>query len=430
MAISLPKMIPVRQLFEAPTVNDIEVKIKEELSQEIFKKKIKPGSRVAVGVGSRGIANIKKITASVVNELIAWGAKPFIVPAMGSHGGGTAEGQIKVLAELGITEASIGVPFVSSMNVVQLDTLDDGTPVYLDEASCYSDAIIFINRVKPHTSFKGDYESGLLKMMAIGMGRHKGALAVHQHPLADMPMLLPKIAEVYLKKAPIVFGVAVLENAYDQTAEIVAVPAVKMISEEKGLLAKAKQYMPKIIPQKLDLLLVNEMGKNISGSGMDPNITGRAASKAPQKFNAPQIERLVVLGLTKETKGNACGIGVADVTTKRVFDEINLDYTYANVVTSKVLDSAKIPIVMPNDKEAIHTALTTCYNINFDNPRVAWIKNTLELENILVSESVLADLQGNSQIEVTGEPIEVTYDSNEYISSEIWRGVNHDYTTN
>ncbi|MDQ0218164.1 DUF2088 domain-containing protein [Peribacillus cavernae] len=420
--VSLPKMIPVRQIFEAPTIADIEKTVKMELNKEIFRKTIKPGSRVAVGVGSRGISNIKKITAAVIKQLIEWGASPFIVPAMGSHGGGTGEGQKKVLAEFGITEESMGVPMVSTMDVVQIGTLDNGMPLYLDKEAYHSDAIVFINRVKPHTSFKGDYESGLLKMIAIGLGRHKGALAVHQHPLAEMPILLPKIAEIYLKQAPIAFGVAVLENAYDQTAQIVAVPGDEMISKDKDLLIKAKQYMPRIMPQNIDLLIVTEMGKNISGSGMDPNITGRAASKAPQKFNAPQIERLAVLGLTKETKGNACGIGVADVTTKRVFDQVDLDYTYANVITSKVLDSAKIPLVMRDDREAISVALKTCYNINLENPRVVWIKNTLELENILVSESILRDIKGNPQIKVLGEPFEITFDSDHYISTDIWRG--------
>ncbi|GAB7389118.1 lactate racemase domain-containing protein [Bacillaceae bacterium] len=419
--VPLPKMIPVRQVFEAPTITDVEGTVKEELNKETIRKTIKRGDRVAVGVGSRGIANIRKITAAIINQLKEWGAKPFIVPAMGSHGGGTGEGQKKVLAELGITEESMEVPIVSSMDVVQIGALNDGTPVYLDKEAYYADAIVFVNRVKPHTSFKGDYESGLLKMMAIGLGRHKGALAIHQHPLTEMPSLLPKIAEVYLHRAPIAFGVAVLENAYDRTAEIVAVAPDEMIAKEKELLVRAKQYMPKILPQNINLLIVNEMGKNVSGSGMDPNITGRAASKAPQKFNAPQIDRIVVLGLTKETKGNACGIGVADVITRRVFEQINLDYTYANVITSKILDSAKIPVIMPNDKEAISTALKTCYHIDLDRPRVVWIKNTLELEIILVSESVLADMKGDPRIEILGDPFDVAFDSENNITTDIWK---------
>ncbi|PZE19679.1 lactate racemase domain-containing protein [Paenibacillus xerothermodurans] len=418
----LPAMIPVRQVFEALTVDDIEAEVRAELNQQTVKQTIPAGARVAVGVGSRGVANLKTITFAVISQLIEWGARPFIVPAMGSHGGGTGQGQIKVLAEFGITEESMGVRIVSTMDVVQIGALSDGTPVYLDKEAQQADAIVFINRIKPHTSFKGDYESGLLKMMAIGLGRHQGALAVHQHPLADMPVVLPKIAEVYFKRAPIAFGLAILENAYDRTARIVAVPGDEMIAAEKELLIQAKQFMPRIIPKTIDLLLVNEMGKNISGSGMDPNITGRAASKAPQKFDAPEIERLVVLGLTPETKGNACGIGVADVTTRRVFEQINLDYTYANVLTSKVLDSAKIPVIMQNDAEAINAALTTCYSIGRSAPRVVWVKNTLELEYILVSQSVLSELGGDPRIEVLGDPIRVEFDADRNITTNIWKG--------
>lgn len=424
--VPLPRMIPVRQVFDAPTIADIEGELRKELNKEAIRNSIKAGSRVAVGVGSRGIANLPQLVSTLINQLIEWGANPFIVPAMGSHGGGTGEGQIKMLAELGITEESMGVPILNSMDVVHIGTLDDGTPIYLDEASYHSDAIIFINRVKPHTSFKGDHESGLLKMMAIGLGRHKGTMAIHQHPLAEMPVLLPKIAEVYLKHAPIAFGVGILENAYDKTAHIEAVTPDELILKDKELLVQAKKYMPRIVPEQVDLLIVNEMGKNISGSGMDPNITGRAASKAPQKFNAPHIERIVVLGLTKETKGNACGIGVADVITRRVFEQINLSYTYANVITSKILDSAKIPVIMSNDREAVGTALKTCYNIDLQNPRVVWIKNTLELENILVSESVLEDLKGDPRIQVLGDPFEIALDSDHNITTDIWRGMDHE----
>jgi len=413
---NLPNMVPVRQIFHAPKVAHLEREIESELNKDSIRSLIKVGDRVAVGVGSRGIANIKPIVQCLIQQLQQWGAKPFIVPAMGSHGGATGEGQMKVLAEFGITEESMGVPIVSHMHVVQIGSLPDGLPVYLDKASSEADAIIFVNRVKPHTGFKGDYESGLLKMMAIGLGRHKGAAAVHQRPLGDMPTLLPALGNVYISQAPIAFGLAVLENAYDETAKVVAVPAQDIIAKEKDLLVEAKQYMPRILPSKIDVLIVSEMGKNISGSGMDPNITGRAASKAPQNFHAPPIERVVVIGLTKETKGNACGVGVADVITSKVFKEMNLDYMYANVITSKVLDSAKIPVIMPNDRDAISVALKTCYHADFENPRIVLIKNTLELETIWVSEGMLKEVEDHPSMEVTGNSRSLHFDEEGYLS--------------
>jgi hypothetical protein len=416
-ALNLPKMFPVKQVFNAPKVNDLQTVIKSELEKECIRRRIKTGDRVAVAVGSRGIAGIAKIVNYLISVLRDWGAEPFIIPSMGSHGGATAEGQKKVLADLGISEDTMGVPIISSMDVVEIGRLACGMPVYLDQSASTADAIIVVNRIKPHTSFKGEYESGLLKMMAIGLGRHKGAATIHQRPLSDMPKLLPALAEVFLAKAPIAFGLGILENAYDETAEIMAIPAEELIQQEKQLLVKAKQYMPRLIPSKIDVLLVSEIGKNISGTGMDPNITGRAASKAPQTFNAPPIERIVVMGLTAETKGNACGMGTADVITKRVHDQINLDYTYANVITSKNLDAAKIPLIAPNDQIAISLALKTCYQADLHRPRMVLIKNTLELETIWVSEAILSEVGENPMMEITGDPVEVTFDSEGNMSS-------------
>lgn len=420
----LPRMVPVKQKFEAPVIEDIQAAMESELSKPEIRNAIRPGDRVAVGVGSRGIAHLKRMTAAIIRELLKWGARPFIVPAMGSHGGATGEGQKQVLAEYGITEESMQVPIVSSMDVSQIGRLDCGMPVYLDQEAARADAIIFINRVKPHTSFKGDYESGLLKMMAIGLGRHAGATALHQRPLADMPRLLPQMAQMYIQKAPIKFGVAVLENAYDQTAKIEAIPADQLIAREKQLLMEAKAYMPRLLPAKIDVLIVSEIGKNISGSGMDPNITGRAASKAPQTFNAPDIERMVVLGLTPETKGNACGIGVADVTTEKVFRSINLEYMYANVITSKVLASAKIPLIMPNDRDAIRVTLKTCYAADVEQPRLVWIKNTLALGRIWVSEALIPEVEQHDRMEVVGHPREIIFDERGYIKEDLWEEAN------
>jgi nickel-dependent lactate racemase len=417
---TLPKMVPVKQKFKTPEPIDVTQAVKSELSKPEIKAKIKPQARIAIGVGSRGIANLSTTVFTLVQELLALGARPFIIPAMGSHGGGTAEGQEKILEDFGITEKTMGVPIISSMDVEQIGKLVDETPVYIDKAAFGADAIIIINRIKPHTSFKGDFESGLLKMMAIGLGKHKGALAVHQRPMEEMPKALPELAQIYLAKTSILFGLALLENAYDQTSEIIAIPAKDMLEKEKQFLVQAKENMPRINLSKLDVLVVSEMGKNISGTGMDPNITGRASSKAPQKFNAPPLERIVVLGLTKETKGNANGIGIADITTRKVFNEINLEYVYQNSFTSKTLESAKIPVLMENDYLAICAAINTCYNADQDFPRIVWIKNTLELDHIWVSEACIDEIVDSQYCEVKGNPMELEFDQEGFIASDLW----------
>ncbi|MCM3761984.1 lactate racemase domain-containing protein [Halalkalibacter oceani] len=416
--ICLPKFFPVRQSFVAPEVEDIPDTIKMELSGKEIKGAIKPGDKVAVAVGSRGISNITLITRSVINELKSWGAEPFIIPSMGSHGGGTGQGQKNVLAGLGITEESMGVPIISEMEVEEIGRTKSDIPVFLDREALQADKIVVINRVKPHTSFKGEYESGLLKMLAIGLGRHKGATTVHEYPLANMPVLLPEFAQVYLKLNKVAFGVAILENAYDRTAKIEAVPSGSFLTRDRELLLLAKKYMPKILPEKIDVLVVSEIGKNISGSGMDPNITGRSASKAPQKFNAPSIERIIVLGLTKETKGNATGIGMADITTEQVYKEMNLDHMYINVITSKVLGSAKIPVIMKNERAAIEVALKTCYEADLKNPRIVFIKNTLELEKIWVSEALKPEVEKSKTMTQIGELFSLEFDKEDNLLNE------------
>jgi hypothetical protein len=408
--LPLPKMVPIRQKFSAAEIKDIPAEIRRLFQQEAGMRGIKKGSRIAVTAGSRGIQAIDKIILAVVRELKDLGTDPFIVPAMGSHGGATAEGQRKVLAGYGITEETMGVPVRSSMEVEEIGKLANGVPVYLDREALRSDGIVVVNRVKPHTAFKADYESGLIKMLAIGLGKHKGATAFHSCGMDMFGELLPQLGEVVLAQAPILFGLAIIENAYDHPARFEIVWRGDLIAREKALLAEAKSLMPKIIPDNLDLLIVHELGKEISGSGMDPNITGRSSSPFFKKPDALKVQRIVVLNLTAATKGNACGIGMADITTKKVVEATNPDYTYINAITSGVLASARIPIHLPTDREAIQLALKTCARVTHPQSRIVWIKNTLSLEKIFASEPVLPEIRKNPQLEVMGEPKDMEFD--------------------
>ena len=391
--LPIPRMIPVRQKFSEAQIADIRGEIAGLFRHDGKMKRIRAQSRIAVAVGSRGIHAIDRITLAVVEELKRLGASPFIIPSMGSHGGATAEGQRKVLAGFGITEETMGVPVVSSMETVQVGELDDGTPVFLDKEALGSDGIVVINRIKPHTAFVGDYESGLLKMVAIGLGKHRGATVFHSCGMDRFGELLPQLGRVVLAKAPILFGLAVIENAYDRPARFEIVWNEDMIGREKSLLAEARALMPRVIPGNLDVIIVHEIGKEISGAGLDPNITGRSGSLYFKRENSLKVQRIVVLNLSKATKGNATGIGLADVTTDRAVKAMNPETTWINCITSGVMASAKLPIHMPTDREAIVLALKTCARVNHPQSRIVWIRNTLALERIWVSEPLLAEMK-------------------------------------
>jgi hypothetical protein len=408
--LPMPRMVPIRQKFSDAEIKNIPAEIKALFQRNEKTKKIKKGSRIAVAVGSRGINSIDKAVLSLIQELKQLGAQPFIVPAMGSHGGATAEGQRKVLAGYGITEETMGVPIRSSMEVEEVGRLDNGVPVYLDKEALRSDGIVVVNRVKPHTAFKAEYESGLIKMLAIGLGKHKGATAFHSCGMDMFGELLPQLGKVVLAKAPILFGLAIIENGYDHPARFEIVWNGDIVQREKALLVEAKALMPKIIPDQLDLLIVHELGKEISGSGMDPNITGRSSSPFFRKPDALKVQRIAVLNLTAATKGNATGLGMADITTKKVIDAIDLDYTYINAITSGVMAAARIPINVPTDYEAIQVALKTCFRVNHPGSRIVWIKNTLALEKIFASETMIPEIQKNPQLEVLGDPKPMSFD--------------------
>jgi hypothetical protein len=394
--IGLPRMCSVRQKFDAAHIGDIQATVAKQFGRAEVRALVKPGQTVAVGCGSRGVANIATIARCVIRELQALGAKPFIFPAMGSHGAATAEGQRKVLEGYGITEASTGVPIKATMDTVIVGNLDDGTPVHMDRFAAEADGVVVINRIKPHTSFRGATESGVTKMLSIGIGKIIGAATYHQHGMDTFPTLLPKVRDVNLKSRNVLFGVGIVENAHDQTAAIEVIPAGQIAIREPVLQEMAKRQMPQLYFEQIDVLVIDEMGKNISGAGFDPNITGRNRRAVKWNFG-PQVKKIVVLGLTHETHGNATGLGGADVITMRLFKEIDIPSTYANIITSMNLDGGAIPIVMNTEREAIQLAVKTVVRVKPENCRIVRIRNTLALSQIQVSEPMLAEVRSRPE---------------------------------
>jgi hypothetical protein len=407
--VRLPRMIQVRQHFRNNALADVAKTLTEELAKPVIARRIRPGMRIAVGVGSRGMADLPLLVAVVVDELKKQGALPFIVPAMGSHGGATADGQTALLAALGVTETAAGCPIVSSMRTVELGALDNGLPVLMDEQAMQSDGIVVINRVKPHTSFSGPIESGLTKMITIGLGKQKGADACHALGFGHMARNIVDMVEIKLAKAPILFGVATVENAYDKILKIVAVPAEDIVETEKLLLAEAKENMPAILFNPLDVLVVDQMGKEFSGTGMDPNITGRAGT--PFLATTQQVARMAVLDLTKKSGGNATGIGLADVCTRRLFDKIDFDPTYANHLTSTALSGAKIPVIMDADRLAIQAAVKTCNAPDPTRLRLVRVRNTLHLDRVLISDFLVDEAERHPDVSVIGQAEEWAFDA-------------------
>ncbi|MCM3118316.1 nickel-dependent lactate racemase [Neobacillus sp. MER 74] len=407
--IPIPKMVKVRQKFHAPEIENVEEAVREAIAEAKVMARIKPGDLVAIAVGSRGVADLPILVRETANAVKKAGGNPFIVPAMGSHGGATAEGQKDVLEQLGVTEGTTGAPVKSSMEVVEIGRLENGLPIYIDKHAYEADKVIVINRIKPHTAFRGPVESGLMKMITIGLGKQKGAEAAHAYSFKYMAEHVVKMAEIAIARVPIIFGLGTLENAYDRPAKIVAIPSEEIFTKEPSLLLEAKSLMPRIMFDPIDVLVVNEIGKDISGDGMDPNITGRYAT--PYASGGPKVTRIAVLGLTKKTHGNANGIGMADMSTKKVLDETALEKGYANALTSTVIDVVKLPMILENEELAVKAAIKTCNAFDLSKARVVRIKNTLDIHEIWISESLLEEAKQNEFIEILSEPIEMNFSS-------------------
>ena len=408
-------MVETIQRVPSERIDDPRASVRAELTRIGLQSRVKPGSRIAVAVGSRGIAHITECVSAVVQALKECGASPFIIPAMGSHGGSTPEGQIAVLRENGVTEETVGAPIKSSLAVQEIGRFDDTYPVYVSKDAIASDGIILVNRVKPHTDFKDKIESGLMKLAIIGLGKQKGAEVFHSHGMDAYHSYLPKVARYIIDKLPIVLGLAIVENARHDIAFVRAIPPREIEAEEAKLLERAKALMPRIPFQQVDLLIVQEIGKNISGAGMDPNITGRFLSGVECPPGSLIAKALLVLDLTTETGGNAAGIGLADLTTRRVFDKMDLDSTFMNGLTNGFPRNCFIPVFLPSDSAAIEAGLKIIHPpVESERARVVMIKNTLELERMWISESLLEELLSRpdmkEKVTVVGQPQQIMVD--------------------
>lgn len=406
-AIPIPRMAKVRQHFYAPELPDVAGAVRQAIDESGVLSRIAPADGVAIAVGSRGVAEIPVITREVVRMIKAAGGRPFIVPAMGSHGGATAQGQKEVLESLGVTESFVEAPIEATMEVVEVGRLPNGLPIYMDYNAYHADKVVVINRIKPHTAFRGPVESGLMKMITIGLGKQRGAEAAHAYSFKYMAEHVQEMAKVMIERTPIVFGVGTIENAFDRPAKAVAIPAERLADEEPKLLLEAKALMPKILFDPLDVLVVDEIGKDISGDGMDPNITGRFAT--PYASGGVNAARTVVLRLTEKTHGNANGIGLADITTRQVFEEIDWVKGYANALTSTVVGTVKLPMFLDTGELAVKAAIKTCNAFDLGQVRLVRIENTLHVRDIWISESLLPEARSRSDVEVLTEPIVMNF---------------------
>lgn len=380
-------LVKYKQQLANEELNDIDGTLKQQLAAIHSKVKLHSGQRVGIAVGSRGIYNLSSIVKTVVDVTKSWGLHPFIIPAMGSHGGATAEGQIQVIKDYGICEETMECPIISSMDVEQVGSTVFKTPVYVSKTAFEADAIILINRIKPHTLFSGPVESGLMKMAVVGLGKHRGALSFHaemkkQHPSTA----LEEMSSIIFQQSNVVFGIGIVENSYDHTAEIQVIPTKQIVEKEKALLVKAKNFMPHIPCSKFDLLIVDEIGKNISGGGMDPNIVGRYWGQAESE---PAIGRIFVRNSSKQTHGNVLGIGRADFTTNRLVNGIDYSAMYANSITSGYPESARIPIHFESDIEALRAVAQSLGKFEIADLDTVWIKNTLEISEFIISLSLV-----------------------------------------
>ena len=410
---SLPRVFKIRQKIATPRLADVEKEMNALLDGFGLSRKVKPGERIALTAGSRGIRDKAKVLKVIVTRLKALGAKPFLVPCMGSHGGATAEGQVKMLHHLGITEEYVGAPIVSSMEVKEIGRTRFGTPVLTDKNICeQADKIIVVNRIKPHTDFTHEVESGISKMMIIGMGKHKGALMAHRLTIKNgYPAIFREVLPVIRKALPFFFGVGIIENQYDQTASLHLLEPQNFYEGEKALLKRAKDIMPRLPFKQMDILVLDEIGKNISGSGMDPNVTGRLYFIGSPPLQEPKITRIFVRDLTPETEGNAIGIGYAEYTTKRLVKKVDPVPTAINAITGMGPEGARIPIAFDKDRDALQSAFDNSGVLDPKDLRLVWVKNTLELEFLWAAESMLQEVKANPNLEVVSGLQDVPFDS-------------------
>jgi hypothetical protein len=407
--IPIPRMVRARQSYERPVLADLEEAFRSRLRGSGVLSTIREGMTIAVAVGSRGISNQPLVVRALVAELKGAGAQPFIIPAMGSHGGATAEGQKAMLEGLGIEEKYIGAPIRSTMETVEIGKAGPDLPAHIDRFAHAADGIVLVNRIKPHVAFRGSYESGLAKMVAIGLGKQRGAEICHNLGFGNMAEHIPAIARTTLAHARILFAVGLLENAYHETARIEVLPAPEILAREPALLEEAKRLSPRLAFERLDVLVMDEIGKDISGTGFDTNVAGRYHT--PYISGGPQIKRIAVLDLTDKSHGNGNGLGIVDFTTRRVYEKFRFDQTYPNALTSTVPASVKIPMVLDSDRHAFQAAIRTSNLVHMEEVRLVRIKNTNEMDEIEISENLVDDARKNPFLEVVSEPFPLPFNA-------------------
>ncbi|MBO8171285.1 MAG: DUF2088 domain-containing protein [Bacillaceae bacterium] len=409
-----PKLYKIKQKYDdQPVVRDLETEINQQVAYILDGISLSPGARIAITAGSRGISGIIPILRAVVNQLKGAGFEPFLVSAMGSHGGGTEEGQQAVLTSLGITEENTGCPVSVSSEVILLGTTDtgiQGLPVYMAKEAAEADGILVLNRIKPHTSFSGPFESGLVKMMAVGLGRAEGAAMVHSLGAEKLAESIPSIARKVLEKGPVIGGIGIVENAMEQTAIIKGLRKTEILEKEKELLVKARQYMPKLPVRQVDFAVIREMGKNYSGTGMDTNVIGRLRIEGVKEPDHIHIKYLAVLDLSEASHGNATGIGLADFTTQRLVDKMDREATYLNTMTTGFVTRAAIPMTFADDRD-LFAAVNKVLRMNEPSKlNMVVLNNTLHLDELWVSESIYEDIKQSRGIEYVDGPVEIRFE--------------------
>jgi len=408
-AVPVPRMVTIQQIFNDGRIADIAGSLKDAMEKGVRDKARFKGKRLCLTVGSRGIPHLETMVRTICQVLASWGAAPFIVPAMGSHGGATAQGQLAVLREYNITEESCGVPILSSMEVAQYGSLADGTPLYCDRNAWEADGVVVFNKVKPHTDFRGSHESGMCKMIAIGLAKHKGASVFHMKGFPCFAEAIPEISRIFLDAVPLSFGIGVVQNAYDEICAMKVCEREDIVRMDAELLVIAKERMPRFKFRQCDVLVIDEVGKNISGCGHDPNITGRTYEEG---FSVDfKITNLFIRGLTKESHHNGTGLHIADVTTRRCLNDVDWRETWINTITSNRLNGGRIPLYENTDRDALLLAIRTCDAIDFAHPRVARIRNTLCLQQIQVSEALYDDIKDRPDVVYVSGPDDIAFDA-------------------
>ena len=414
----IPLVAPVRQTLSQPAVADLASEVRRQWQSSKVGGRIQRGQRVAVGVGSRGIANLSVMVKATLQFLRDLGAKPFVVAAMGSHGGATAEGQRDLLAEYGISEQALGVPIKTDMTAVQIGTNSWDEPVWWDKNALEADAVLTVSRIKAHTDFRGRYESGIVKMLVIGLGKRDGAAQHHRWGFRGLRDMLPETARVILDKTPFAAGLAVLENAREETAAVKVVERENLLDEEPALLERAKELMGRLPFEQLDLLVIGEIGKNYSGAGIDPNVVGRLLIEGEPEPATPKITRICCLDLSPESHGNGTGVGIADLTTERLLAAIDPTPFRMNNLTACFLWRSKLPFAFPSDRACIDMGMQTCWQPRAEALRLAIIPNTLEVAELWVSPPLAEEARRHPHLEVIGEPRPLPFDAEGNLEQE------------